>query len=97
MVSLFCTPENGILIQDSFPLSEEFECLLGIEVPYHYFVRKVSNHEVFKTYCLQFLLLQGGGCLKGTPLFESLSFLHTGDSVLFGHLYFLKLTVHTQN
>ena len=43
VVSLFCTPENGILIQDSFPLNEEYECLLGIEVPYHYFVRKVSS------------------------------------------------------
>lgn len=42
IVSLFCTPENGILIQDSFPLSEDYNCLLGIEVPYHYFVRKVT-------------------------------------------------------
>ena len=41
-MSLFCTQENGILIQDSFPLSDEYNCLLGIEVPYHYFVRKVS-------------------------------------------------------
>ena len=41
VVSLFCTPENGILIQDSSPLSDEYNCLLGIEVPYHYFVRKV--------------------------------------------------------
>ena len=41
VVSLFCTQENGILIQDSFPLADEYNCLLGIEVPYHYFVRKV--------------------------------------------------------
>jgi len=52
VVSLFCTPENGILIQDSFPLNEEYECLLGIEVPYHYFVRKVSStiHFNLNTY-----------------------------------------------
>ena len=42
IVSLFCTQENGILIQDSFPLNDEYNCLLGIEVPYHYFVRKVG-------------------------------------------------------
>lgn len=43
VVSLFSTPENGILIQDSSPLPEEYQSLLGIEVPYHYFVKKVSN------------------------------------------------------
>lgn len=42
IVSLFSTPENGILIQDSFPLPEQYQTLLGIEVPYHYFVNKVS-------------------------------------------------------
>ncbi|XP_060569057.1 intraflagellar transport protein 140 homolog [Ruditapes philippinarum] len=45
VVSLFCTPENGILIQDSFPLSDDYNCLLGIEVPYHYFVRKNETSE----------------------------------------------------
>lgn len=43
IVSLFSTPENGILIQDSFPLPEQYQTLLGIEVPYHYFVNKVSK------------------------------------------------------
>ncbi|XP_052768007.1 intraflagellar transport protein 140 homolog [Mya arenaria] len=45
VVSLFCTPENGILIQDSFPLCDEYERMLGIEVPYHYFVRKGGSTE----------------------------------------------------
>lgn len=45
VVSLFCTPENGILIQDSFTLSDEFSRMLGIEVPYHYFVRKSESHD----------------------------------------------------
>ncbi|XP_053388212.1 LOW QUALITY PROTEIN: intraflagellar transport protein 140 homolog, partial [Mercenaria mercenaria] len=45
VVSLFCTPENGILIQDSFPLNDDYNCLLGIEVPYHYFVRKNETSE----------------------------------------------------
>ena len=60
VVSLFCTPENGILIQDSFTLHEEYNCLLGIEVPYYYFVKKVSllslqqcNLELLsKTFCV---------------------------------------------
>lgn len=43
IVSLFSTPENGILIQDSFPLPEQYQTLLGIEVPYHYFVNKSEN------------------------------------------------------
>lgn len=40
VVSLFCTSEQGALIQDSFPTPEDYSTLLGIEVPYHYFVRK---------------------------------------------------------
>ncbi|XP_052071458.1 intraflagellar transport protein 140 homolog isoform X2 [Mytilus californianus] len=40
VVSLFSTPENGTLIQDSFPMPEQFQALLGVEVPYYYFVKK---------------------------------------------------------
>lgn len=43
IVSLFSTPENGTLIQDSFPMPEQFQALLGVEVPYYYFVKKVKN------------------------------------------------------
>jgi hypothetical protein len=40
VVSLFCTSEQGALIQDSFPTPDDLSTFLGIEVPYHYFVRK---------------------------------------------------------
>ncbi|OWF41021.1 intraflagellar transport protein 140 homolog [Mizuhopecten yessoensis] len=43
VVSLFCTPENGILIQDSFQMPEQFQALLGIEVPYYYNIKKSEN------------------------------------------------------
>ncbi|KAK3579473.1 hypothetical protein CHS0354_028282 [Potamilus streckersoni] len=45
VVSLFCTQENGVLIQDSYALDDKYNCLLGIEVPYHYFVRKSETSE----------------------------------------------------
>ncbi|BFZ17235.1 hypothetical protein BsWGS_20274 [Bradybaena similaris] len=40
VVSLFCTHENGVLIQDSFSLSANFGQLIGVEVPYYYFTKK---------------------------------------------------------
>ncbi|XP_041362442.1 intraflagellar transport protein 140 homolog [Gigantopelta aegis] len=43
IVSLFCTPENGVLIQDSFAIPEQYNSLLGVQVPYHYFVKKPEN------------------------------------------------------
>ena len=41
IVSLFITPENGILIQDSFALHHSHNSLLGLEAPYFYFTKKV--------------------------------------------------------
>ena len=41
VVSLFATQENGILIQDSFSLEAHYNNLLGLQVPYYYFVLKV--------------------------------------------------------
>ncbi len=41
VVSLFVTPESGILVNDSFPLSAQYELLIGIEIPYYYFIAKV--------------------------------------------------------
>ena len=41
VVSLFVTPENGIVIQDSFSLSKKHSGLLGVLVPYYYFTKKV--------------------------------------------------------
>jgi len=43
VVTLFSTPENGTLIQDSFPMPEQYQALLGVEVPYYYCVKKVSH------------------------------------------------------
>ncbi|XP_071106694.1 intraflagellar transport protein 140 homolog [Haliotis cracherodii] len=43
VVSLFCTQENGILIQDSFSLPPQVTALMGVEVPYHYFIKRPEN------------------------------------------------------
>ena len=45
VVSLFVTPESGILVHDSFPLSAQYELLVGSEIPYYYFVAKVTARE----------------------------------------------------
>ncbi|ESO81986.1 hypothetical protein LOTGIDRAFT_223604 [Lottia gigantea] len=45
IVSLFCTPENGVLIQDSFPMSVQHNKLLGIEVPNLYFAKNVTQQQ----------------------------------------------------
>ena len=45
VVSLFVTPESGILVHDSFPLSAQYELLIGSEIPYYYFVAKVAHIE----------------------------------------------------
>lgn len=45
IVSLFCTSEHGVLIQDSFSTPAQFGTFLGIEVPYHYFIRKSTNQN----------------------------------------------------
>lgn len=50
IVSFFVTAENGILLQDAFPMSPVCEKLTGIEIPYLYFVKKVLD------YCLLILL-----------------------------------------
>ena len=42
VVSLFCTSEHGVLIQDSFSTPDQYSTFIGVEVPYHYFIRKVN-------------------------------------------------------
>ena len=42
VVSLFVTAENGILIQDNFAMANQHNSLLGLDVPYFYFSKKVS-------------------------------------------------------
>ncbi|KAK7111421.1 intraflagellar transport protein 140 homolog [Littorina saxatilis] len=43
VVSLFCTSEHGVLIQDSYSTPPDYSTFIGIEVPYHYFIRKNEN------------------------------------------------------
>ncbi|KAJ7347632.1 hypothetical protein OS493_039919, partial [Desmophyllum pertusum] len=40
VISLFSTPENGILLQDFFPVDSAYFSLLGVQVPYFYLVKK---------------------------------------------------------
>jgi intraflagellar transport protein 140 len=41
VVSLFATPENGVLLHDSIPLDSKYTGLIGIDIPYLYFCKKV--------------------------------------------------------
>lgn len=43
VASFFSTQEHGLLLQDSFPKIESHEALLGLEVPYYYFSKKVKR------------------------------------------------------
>ncbi|KAI8794128.1 intraflagellar transport protein 140, partial [Biomphalaria glabrata] len=54
MISLFCTSENGILIQDNFPMPSYFQRMMGVEVPYYYFTLKgEAKHNDLSSYCGQ--------------------------------------------
>ncbi|XP_077980431.1 intraflagellar transport protein 140 homolog [Glandiceps talaboti] len=43
IVSLFSTLEHGVMLQDSFALSDNYNTLMGLEVPFFYFVKKLSD------------------------------------------------------
>ena len=43
VVSLFVTSENGIVIQDSFGINKKHSGMVGLQVPYYYFVKKVAQ------------------------------------------------------
>ncbi|XP_064637216.1 intraflagellar transport protein 140 homolog [Lineus longissimus] len=45
IVSLFSTPENGILLQDNFAMNLTYSGLIGLEVPYYYFIKKTEESE----------------------------------------------------
>ncbi|CAH1793660.1 unnamed protein product, partial [Owenia fusiformis] len=45
IVSLFVTPENGVLIQDSFSMKKSHSSMLGMQVPYYYFARKAEDTD----------------------------------------------------
>ncbi|XP_048575888.1 intraflagellar transport protein 140 homolog isoform X2 [Nematostella vectensis] len=40
IVSLFATPEHGILLQDNFPIDASHTSLMGVEVPFFYLMNK---------------------------------------------------------
>ena len=42
VVCLFSTPENGVLIQDSFAMSQIHNKIIGMDTPYFYFMKKVN-------------------------------------------------------
>ncbi|XP_034526545.1 intraflagellar transport protein 140 homolog isoform X2 [Ailuropoda melanoleuca] len=45
ILSFFVTEEHGFLLQDSFPRPPAYQNLLGIEVPYYYFMRKPGEAD----------------------------------------------------
>lgn len=42
VLAFFVTEEHGFLLQESFPRPPAFQTLLGVQVPYYYFTRKVG-------------------------------------------------------
>ncbi|XP_062330983.1 intraflagellar transport protein 140 homolog isoform X2 [Osmerus eperlanus] len=45
VVTLFCTQEHGLLLQDSFPRSASLQALLALDVPYYYFTCKPGERD----------------------------------------------------
>ncbi|XP_076809284.1 intraflagellar transport protein 140 homolog [Clavelina lepadiformis] len=43
MVSLFVTQDQGIMLQNSYERTNEFEELIGLKVPYFYFTKSISS------------------------------------------------------
>lgn len=43
VVTLFCTQEHGLLLQDCFPKPSGLQALLALDVPYYYFSCKVKR------------------------------------------------------
>lgn len=57
MVTLFCTQEHGLLLQDCYPKPTGLQALLALDVPYYYFSCKVS---VVNTALHECCLFSGG-------------------------------------
>ena len=55
VVSLFITTENGVLLQDNFPLENTCVRLVTLEIPFYYFMRKVHFVTLSATH-LDFIL-----------------------------------------
>ena len=52
IVSLFVTQDFGLMLQDSYEKSANFDNMIGLKVPYFYFARAVSRRfKPFFQYC----------------------------------------------
>uniref|UniRef100_A0AAQ4QPL0 Intraflagellar transport 140 homolog (Chlamydomonas) n=1 Tax=Gasterosteus aculeatus aculeatus TaxID=481459 RepID=A0AAQ4QPL0_GASAC len=45
VVTLFCTQDHGLLLQDCYPKPSGLQALLALDVPYYYFSCKVRNES----------------------------------------------------
>lgn len=53
VVTLFCTQEHGLLLQDCFTKPSGLQALLAVDVPYYYFSCKVrTEHSVPFVHCV---------------------------------------------
>ena len=43
IVSMFCTAESGVVVQDWLPLSEQHSHVVGVAVPYFYLLLKLDS------------------------------------------------------
>lgn len=61
-MTLFCTQEHGLLLQDCFPKPSGLQALLAVEVPYYYFSCKVrTEHSVPLVHCVFTVVEPEGG------------------------------------
>lgn len=56
VVTLFCTQEHGLLLQDCYPKPAGLQALLSLDVPYYYFTCKVRMEN---TVLDEYLLFSG--------------------------------------
>lgn len=59
VVTLFCTQEHGLLLQDCYPKPSGLQALLALDVPYYYFSCKVRTENTL--FCLSVVSSVGGG------------------------------------
>lgn len=56
VVTLFCTQEHGLLLQDCLPKPSGLQALLAVDVPYYYFSCKVRREHCNTVSTLWWLL-----------------------------------------
>ncbi len=90
IVSLFVTPDNGILIQDSFAMDTVFNNMMGLEAPYYYFMKKVCWHNCYSTVLLCYFCYFSNACSTPYSLFE---FTQETLQMFYDFKYFVKGSV----